>query len=255
MKRRLLSALGFIAALAFCVAAPVAAQTDPVAAQILTLDQDRFYMDSQYGKALEARALAANQALAAENRRIETDLAVEEADLTQKRATMTAAEFQGLADAFDAKVEKLRSDQSGKVDALKAQREAGRKTFFQAAVPVLADMMRQMGAYAILNRDAVVLSFDAIDVTDRAIKAVDAKVGDGSALPEGPRVPAANGVVQGTEPPARPPAEVVPQIAPDTAPNTGTATTPDPAPETAPDGVIRPEAGAPAPALPAPPSP
>lgn len=195
MQRRLAlgSGLAFRLALLLVLACaglgPSVAQTAGAVPQILTLDQNRLYTESTYGKAMEAKALAANQALAAENRKIEADLAAEEADLTQKRATMSTIAFQTLADAFDAKVERLRKDQASKVEALNAQRDAGRATFFQAAVPVLGDLMRQLGAYAILNHDAVVLAFDSIDVTDRAIAAVNAKLGDGSALPTGPRLP------------------------------------------------------------------
>lgn len=192
-SRRLVLALLCSAALAGAAlvgaGAPAAAQSLGTTPQILTLDQDRLYTDSLFGKAMEARALAASRVLAAENRQIEADLAAEEADLTKKRATMPAASFQTLADAFDAKVEKLRADQAAKADALKAERDAGRKTFFQAAVPVLGDLMHDIGALAILNHDAVVLSFDSIDVTDRAIKALDEKLGDGSNVPQGPRLP------------------------------------------------------------------
>ena len=180
---------------------PAVAQTIPPAPQILTLDQDRLYTDSLYGKAMEGRALTAGLALATENRKIEADLAAEEADLTQKRAATDPAAFQKLADAFDAKVEKFRADQAAKALALKAQNEADRKTFFQAAIPVLADLMRQMGAYAILNHDAVVLAFDAIDVTKGAIKALDTKLGDGSAVPQGPRLqPSKDGTAAPTQP-------------------------------------------------------
>jgi len=172
-------------------AAPLYAQTAPPASQILTLDQDRLYAESRYGKALEARLAEATQALAAENRKIEQDLAAQEADLTQKRPTMAASAFQVLADAFDAKVEKLRADQAAKIEAMKTQREEGRKAFFQTSVPILAGLMQQMGAFAILNRSAVVVVFDSIDVTDRAIAAVDEKLGDGSGLgTTGPRLPA-----------------------------------------------------------------
>ncbi len=183
------------------MAVPAAAQTAAIAPQILTLDQDRLYLESLYGKALEARVTADNQSLAAENRKIEQDLATEEADLTQKRATMSAIAFQALADAFDARVEQFRTDQAAKVEALKAQREAGRQAFFKASVPVLADMMRQLGAYVILNQSAVVLAFDSIDVTDRAIKALDARLGDGSKAPTGPRLPALSpGTTEGAVP-------------------------------------------------------
>lgn len=156
------------------------AQELPAAPQILTLDQERLYSGSLYGKALEARALEASQALAAENRKIEADLTAEEASLTTQRASLSAEAFAALADAFDQKVEKIRAEQQAKAEKLTADRDAGRKQFFNAAVPILAELMQQAGAYAILNREAVVLSFDAIDVTDRAIAALDAKLGDGT---------------------------------------------------------------------------
>lgn len=185
--------------------APLFAQTPAPAAQVLTLDQDRLYAESLYGKALEARVTAANQALAAENRKIEQDLAAEEADLTQKRPTISPAAFQSLADAFDAKVEQVRADQAAKTEAMKIQREESRKAFFKAIVPVLGELMQQLGAFAILNRSAVVLAFESIDVTDRAITALDAKLGDGSAPgTTGPRLPAppADGIALGAPAPA-----------------------------------------------------
>ncbi len=182
------------------IGGPAVAQTAAPASQILTLDQDRLYAESLYGKALEARLSASTQALAAENRKMEADLAAEEADLTQKRPTMAANAFQTLADAFDAKVEQVRADQAAKIEAMKTQREEGRKAFFQAALPVLAKLMQQMGAFAILNRSAVVVVFDSIDVTDRAIAAVDESLGDGSTT--GPRLPAStDGLTLGTKAP------------------------------------------------------
>lgn len=166
--------------LCLCLAAaPVLAQqVNPP--QILTLDQDRLYISSLYGKALEAKSLAATQDLAVQNRKIEADLSAEEADLTTQRPTVTAADFAKLAADFDARVEKIRAAQETKAQQLITDRDAGRKQFFDAAVPQLADLMRKLGAYAILNRSSVVLSFDSIDVTDRAIAALDAQLGDGS---------------------------------------------------------------------------
>lgn len=164
------------------LAAPIMAQT-AIAPQILTLDQDRFYNGSLFGRALEAKSLAATQTLAAENRQIEADLSTEEAALTVRRATLTAEAFATEATAFDAKVEGIRAAQKSKAEQLTLDRDAGRKLFFDAAVPVLADLMQQLGAYAILNHDAVILSFDAIDVTARAITAMDTRLGDGTTPP------------------------------------------------------------------------
>ncbi len=178
-------------ALCLCLTAvPVLAQqTTPP--QILTLDQDRLYAASLYGQALEAKSLAATQNLAVENRKIEADLSAEEAALTTQRQVVSAADFARLATDFDAKVEKIRAEQEAKASQLTKDRDAGRKQFFDAAVPLLADLMQKGGAYAILNRSSVVLSFDSIDVTDRAIAALDAQLGDGS-TPPAPPIPAPN---------------------------------------------------------------
>lgn len=148
--------------------------------QILTVDQDRLYGASLYGRALEAKSQSATQALSAENRKIEADLSAEEARLTTQRATLAPDRFGELAAAFDEKVERIRAEQEAKGKQLTSDRDAGRKQFFDAAVPILADLMRQLGAYAILNHDAVVLSFDSIDVTDRALIELDARLGDGT---------------------------------------------------------------------------
>ena len=170
--------------LALSVAPAAAQQVTPP--QILTLDQDRLYSASRYGQALEAKSLAATQDLAVENRKIEADLSAEEAALTIQRQVVSAAEFAILATDFDARVEKIRAEQEAKSSQLTKDRDAGRKQFFDTAVPLLADLMQKSGAYAILNRSSVVLSFDSIDVTDRAIAAVNAQLGDGSTPPATP---------------------------------------------------------------------
>ncbi len=182
--------LTFALCLGIClVVAPMTAPAQQVAAaQILTLDQDRLYAGSLYGRALEARSLTAIQELAAENRRIEADLSAEEAALTTQRAGLSRDAFAALAGAFDARVEQIRAAQETKARQLTTDRDAGRQQFFQSAVPVLAELMREMGAYAILNHDAVVLSLKSIDVTTRAIAALDARLGDGSA-PATPTTP------------------------------------------------------------------
>jgi Skp family chaperone for outer membrane proteins len=168
---------------AMVVAVSVGQAQQVAAPQVLTLDQDRLYNASLYGKALEARSQAATQDLARENRQIEADLSAEEASLTTQRPALTAAIFAKLATDFDKKVETIRAAQDAKAKQLVTDRDAGRKQFFDAAVPILAEVMRSLGAYAILNRGSVVLSFDSIDVTDRAIAALDARIGDGTKTP------------------------------------------------------------------------
>ena len=94
---------------------------------------------------------------------------------------MTPDAFRKLADAFDAKVQKIRQDQDAKNDDIStARRDAERKAFFQKVVPILGQLVRDDGAVAILNDQAIFLSLNAIDITDRAIARIDAEMGDGS---------------------------------------------------------------------------
>ena len=55
------------------------------ATPVLTLDTDRVFLESSAGKALEASITAENEALAAENRKIDAALEAEERDLTEQR--------------------------------------------------------------------------------------------------------------------------------------------------------------------------
>jgi Skp family chaperone for outer membrane proteins len=154
----------------------------PVAlpSSVLTIDQDRLFANTKYGKRLDRDYEAAAAALAAENRGIEAQLSTEERALTDKRATLPPDDFRKLADAFDAKVEGIRKAQAAKNTELLRQRDAARQKFFEDVLPVLGGLMRENDAVAILNAPAVFLSFKGIDITDRAIERIDASLGEGS---------------------------------------------------------------------------
>ncbi len=170
-------------ALTVLFAAPVFAQTAEVRPSILTLDQDALFAGSLYGQALTRAIEAEAEALKAENRDIDTRLEAEERALTQRRATMTPAEFRPLAEAFDLKVEALRAAQDAKARVFSQKRDEGKSRFIQMVGPILGDYMVEQGAFAIVNRAAIVVSLGAIDITDEVIAEVDAKLGDGSGLP------------------------------------------------------------------------
>ena len=59
-----------------------------------------------------------------------------------------------------------------------------RLRFRDVANQVLAEVMAERGALAILDESAIVLGFREIDITADAVARMDALVGDGSALPE-----------------------------------------------------------------------
>jgi len=144
------------------------------AGQVLVLDQDRLFQQSRFGQASLARESDAARALEAENNRILTDLIAEEQALTTRRATLPPAEFTALADAFDAKAERIRTEQDAKLDALVKGRDADRTAFLRAIGPIIGQLMREKGAAAILDASTVILFSPAFDITDEATQRVDA---------------------------------------------------------------------------------
>lgn len=145
------------------------------------LDQDRLLRESRLGQQVLAEIRAGEQALEAENQRLFDQLAAEERALTDLRATLGPEEFRARADAFDARVEEIRAERSRAAQALGAQSEAAAQRFFDLALPVLVQLMADQGIAGLLNRDALILASDALDITDAAIARLDAATRTGSA--------------------------------------------------------------------------
>lgn len=152
-----------------------------VVSQILTIDQERLFAESLFGKRVTAEIEDRARALAAENRGIETDLETEEQALTEARPTLPVDEFRTRADAFDAKVQKIRAEQAAKSRALNTFRESEQQRFGAVLGSVLADVARQREALVVIDRRIALISADAIDVTDEVVAAMDARLGDGAA--------------------------------------------------------------------------
>lgn len=148
--------------------------------EILTIDQERLYTGSKFGQKILAEIDAQVRTLQTENRTIESDLETEEKALTEKRPTLSAEEFRKQANEFDAKVKQIRSARDAKERDIGLQRDLAQKKFFNAAVPILAAIMRERGASAIVDRKAVLLSFERIDITEIAIARVDAQLANDS---------------------------------------------------------------------------
>lgn len=157
--------------------------TTPVMAQpvqlspVLTLDQDRMYATSAFGQRVQADLQAQSIKLAQENRKIEVALEEEERRLTDERASMDPSEFQVLAADFDERVTGIRRAQAAKADSVRKIAEAERARFFEAAFPILLELVEETGAVAILNNSAVIFSVRNIDITDAVIERIDATVG------------------------------------------------------------------------------
>lgn len=140
---------------------------------LLTLDQDRLFLESDFGKAVVERERAASAALEQENRKIEAELVAEERALTDARASLTPEDFAAKAAAFDEKVERIRAEQDAKASRLTEGRDKDRKAFLDVAVPVLGQILSDKKATAILDKNLVILSLSAVDITEEAIARVN----------------------------------------------------------------------------------
>ena len=152
-----------------------AAQTvdRPATSQILTIDTERLLTESAAGQAIDADLADKSAQLAAENRRIESELTTEERDLTERRATLTPEAFRAAATAFDDKVQTIREEQDAKLRVLQDQANQARRDIRSAADPVLVSIMQEAGAVIILEKSNVLASLQAIDITSIAIARLD----------------------------------------------------------------------------------
>jgi Skp family chaperone for outer membrane proteins len=175
---------------AFSVPQPGLAQMFSLgtASPVRTLDQERLFLESQFGRRVQREIDAASRALAAQNEELQSRLVAEELSLAERRPTLPAAEFRRLADAFDARVTQIRTEQEARARAIAQLRDRERQRFFEAALPVLAQVLRESGAVAIIDSRTVILASEQLDITDLALFMLDQRLGDGS--PPGATPPA-----------------------------------------------------------------
>jgi len=151
---------------------------------VLVIDPERLFEETDFGK----RVIAEREALAAElqteNRRIEAELIAEELDLTERRANMSVDEFRQLADAFDEKVSRIRTEQDGKARELQRSLESGQQQFFRLIGPVLLEIVKQRNASVLLDSRNVFLSAESVDITGAAIALTNSRLQSGPALDE-----------------------------------------------------------------------
>ncbi len=168
-------------ALTLCHAQGAQAQdVGVVQSQILVLDPDRLFAESQVGQRLTEQYQGERDALIASNRELEAQLRGEEQALTASRSTMSATDFRAKADAFDARVRSIRSENERKARDLERGRELAPLALMRMAEPILVQVMRDTGGQIILDNRQVLLRADTIDITDLAIVRVDETIGDGA---------------------------------------------------------------------------
>ena len=144
-----------------------------LAGGVRLLDMERLLTESQAGRALLDDLEAAERALEAENQSLADDLSREERELTALRPELSPEEFRARADDFDRRVEIIRSERARLAQELAQRYDREAQRFFDAALPVLEELMQDQGITALLRPEAVIIAADWLDVTAMAIERLD----------------------------------------------------------------------------------
>ncbi|WP_371171094.1 OmpH family outer membrane protein [Aliiroseovarius sp. 2305UL8-7] len=149
--------------------------------QIVTIDRQRLFSDTIYGRRVVEAVETARQQIRAENQIVETELRDEERRLTEQKTELSPEAFRKLADEFDAKVEALRVKATAREQEFASKLEQDQAEFFERIGPVLGQLVRELGAVVILDQRAILLTTQNIDITELALQRIDSVLGDGSA--------------------------------------------------------------------------
>ncbi|MFD2175289.1 OmpH family outer membrane protein [Rhodobacter lacus] len=159
--------------------APLAAPPQDVALPVLTLDFERLFETTRWGKRIISDLARDRAALRAENNRISDALVAEEKALTDRRATLAPGAFRAEADAFDERATGIRAAQKAKDQALTQGLAQHRQAFYAAVAPLMDELLARRGAVVLLDRRAIIRGLEAADITDDLAALVDARLGTG----------------------------------------------------------------------------
>ncbi|MEQ9259340.1 MAG: OmpH family outer membrane protein [Roseovarius sp.] len=175
-----LALLGLLSLGPFGLTAPVAAQDVGVPqSELLVIDPERLFEETELGQRMAADHQAAREELAARNRKLEAELEAEEQRLTDIRAETSPEAFREMADAFDARVQDIRRDSERRVRDLERDRERMPLIFLRTVEPVILEVMREAGGVTILDARAVLFRAEEIDITNAAAARIDEVIGAG----------------------------------------------------------------------------
>ena len=168
--------LGFVFCAGVALAAPAAVSAQAEGG-LRILDEERLFIDSDFGQALRAEVQRLEAEIERENEALAAQLAEEERALTEARASLSPEEFRARADAFDERVEAIRTERAARLQDLARETEAATQRFFEQALPIIGEVMDEQGIVALLRRDAVIVSAEWLDITPQMIERLNAVLG------------------------------------------------------------------------------
>lgn len=149
---------------------------------LMSIDQERLFLESEWGERVQNELAERSRDFAEENERLAQEFSDEEQELTRLRDTLSPEEFRARADEFDQRVVEVRRERDSMGQELQALFEQERTAFLQASLPLLAQLMEERGAVAVLDQRVIFVSAEAIDVTQALIERINAAEGAGEPI-------------------------------------------------------------------------
>lgn len=147
---------------------------------VVVVDTDQLYRRTKLGQRIAAELREQGMSLQRENDGIEQALTEEEQSLTERREAMKPDDFRAAAKEFDARVQGIRRTRDAAITAFNERQKNAPNRFLEQVRNILGEIMVERGAVALLNQQIVLLSLNAVDITDQAVARIDERLGDGT---------------------------------------------------------------------------
>jgi len=167
-------ALAFSAATAGLFASSAFAQDQ--AAFIGVLDREFVYKKSRAGSGLLGALSTALKKLDDEATAAGKKFREEEKKINGECKTISEDECKEKVKAFSNKVKATEDDQNKKRKALEKQRDDGRDKITKALEPIITKIIADRELLIVIDRAALVYAAESLDITEEALKALDAKL-------------------------------------------------------------------------------
>lgn len=145
------------------------------ATRVLVVDMDRMRAESLAGIGIDRATTAFREEIKSEISAREAAIRAEEQLLARERADLSQADFRERVEAFDAQVQAQRRLAETESRRLQLARARSQALLTRATQEVLAAMMRESQAHLLLDKSQIILSANAIDITEEAIKRLNSR--------------------------------------------------------------------------------
>lgn len=173
---RVIASMAFAGFLFGTVAVQPAAAAATPPAVVLVVSMETLFTESKAAQSLRTQMIAEGKKLQATDKSVKQTLEADVKKLSEQRALLTQEDLNKKFAAIQERGNKHEMDMRMKGQAIELGGQAARGKIAEALAPIFVDLMKAHGGNIMIDRAAVVAGGTELDVTDEALKALDAKL-------------------------------------------------------------------------------